>query len=326
MRLILHVGMHKTGTSALQALLRARTEELGRQGILYPTFGQHHDGAHHHLWRDLVDEEASRGFAASIMAEALASPRPIETVLLSSELLEKIGMDSRRSRYVPSFLAHFDSVLVVYFMRNQSEVIQSIFKQWVKDDAVRLGDGPASFLTTHGQQLFYSKYAEWWASVDDHIELRAGLYDGDWSNLWACFQKITGVDLDGSIDKQIYNPSMDGERLKLKHYLNRHVPRDSIDFSLNKWLTSNFSNKPTTSLFRSHEDHAEFQSFYKDENTKLSRIWGVKSLDVSRLSGDPFQTASPRLLTRFLDKLRADKATSESVLLNFDFKIHDYDA
>ncbi|MDP3971934.1 MAG: hypothetical protein Q8P61_03365, partial [Candidatus Nanopelagicales bacterium] len=36
--LILHIGQHKTGTSALQRALRSAVDDLAEQGISYPLF------------------------------------------------------------------------------------------------------------------------------------------------------------------------------------------------------------------------------------------------------------------------------------------------
>ena len=319
MQLILHLGMHKTGTSALQAFLRSHSEQLQQQRVLYPTHGQHHDGAHHHLWQALIDPNMTAEFARTIRTEAEEAPGQIDKIVLSSELLEKIGEDPNRRGSVPALLKAFDTVLVVYFVRNQAEVIQSIFKQWVKDDAVRLGQGPADFLNVHRKQLYYSAYAKWWMRTAENVTFRAALYNGNWSHLWASFSEITGIELDGANVSRIYNTSMDGERLKLKHWLNRNVPESYIDFPLNQWLGRHFSSRPKTTLFRTRDEYQEFQDIYREENRLITEIWGVEGLDEGRMSGAYFQTASPQLVGRFREKLQNDLTTKDSALLEFDF-------
>lgn len=315
MKLILHVGMHKTGTSALQALLRSRKVELVRQGMLYPDHGQHHDGAHHGLWHALADRDHAAAFVAEIFGEADAAGAAVDTILLSSELLEKLGADPARRTTLDTLLDPFESVVVVYFMRNQAEVIQSIFKQWVKDDAVRLADGPANFLRKHGRNLYYSKYASWWENTAKKVSVRAARYTGDWNELWADFSALTRANLQPIEQSALSNVSMDGQRLKLKHWLNGYVPRERLDIPINAWLAKNFSNDPKTSLFRHSEDFLTFQSAYRRENQELAQRWGVIDLDAGRVRGDYFQTASPVLVARFVRELERDPQTQESELL-----------
>lgn len=317
MRLILHVGMHKTGTSALQAKLRSNAHALLQQRILYPAHGRYHDGSHHGLWPALASAGSTSDFLRALSAECEAQSSPVDTVLISSELLEKVGMNAKRSENIHTFLDSFDDVHVLYFLRNQGEVIQSIFKQWVKDDTLRIGMGPSEFLRTQGAHLFYSRYCDWWSSLDRHVRLSVSLYDGKWESLWTRFQDMSGFQIADGEPSRIYNASMDGRQLKLKHWLNRHVPREQIDFDLNSWLTKNFPSTPRTSLFKSEEDFRDFQSAYDEDNARLAKEWGVSGLDSGRVSGAYFQTASPELVEVFFAKLRQDAATRDSALCDF---------
>jgi len=317
MKLLLHIGMHKTGTSALQAFLRSQGARLLAHGALYPAHGQHHDGAHHGLWHALANQDQAAAFVRAIQAEVAESPRAVDTVILSSELLEKIGQDPERAQSIKALISAFDTVEVLYFLRNQGELIQSIYKQWIKDDAMRVGVGPTQFIATHEGSLNYSHYARWWADLAPHVTLRCGLYTGEWSSLWVQFCSLAGLDLDGNRMERSYNPSMDGPCLKLKHWVNRNVPKAYVDFPLNTWLQKNFANEPRTSMFQDEGDFRRFQAQFKDDNALMARTWGVDGLDHGRVSGAFFQTASPRLVDSFMQKMSANPATAESLILNF---------
>ncbi|MBY6203107.1 hypothetical protein KUV65_17180 [Maritalea mobilis] len=308
--------MHKTGTSAIQAHLRANAPELLRQGVLYPTTGQAHDGAHHGLWQALHDHDETAQFIAALEEEISAQGDSVTSILLSSELLEKLAQDPRRAANLATFLELFGRIDVLYFVRNQAKVIQSIYKQWVKDDAVRLSAGPNEFLQQHGGQLFYSKYADWWDAFDDRIALKVGLYDGNWDTLWDQFRNFSGVVLDGCGNSRLYNPSLDGECLKIKHWLNANVPIEAIDFPVNRWLLQNFSSKPKTTLFEDEIALNAFQAHYQAENESFQSRWQIDGLDKAGNKGPYFRTASPALISRFRQAVLQDPTTKDSRVIN----------
>jgi len=318
MKLLLHIGMHKTGTSALQAFLRGQAPALTAQGVLYPRHGQHHDGAHHQLWHALADRSDTQAFREAIEAEAASHDRPIDTLLLSSEMLEKLCLEPTRRANIEAFIRGFDAVRVIYVLRNQAEVVQSIYKQWIMDDAIRLTIGPADFLTTHGDQLHYSLFTQAWAGLPGPVSLQALGYKADWAALWAGFARATGLSLDASSETRRLNASMDGERLKLKHWLNCHAPRDAVDFDLKAFLKRHFANGPATSLFRDKAQLDAFQAQYAADNRVMATRWHVADLDQGHLAGAPFQTASPALVARFFARLAEDPETVASGLRQVD--------
>lgn len=108
-RVVLHAGLHKTGTSAVQAHFAARREELARAGIDYPALGP---GPGHHalaarwlrlpgragarygpaeaeaLWQALAEQVPGADRALLLSAEAFlrASPRQVDMAALRSAL------------------------------------------------------------------------------------------------------------------------------------------------------------------------------------------------------------------------------------------------
>ena len=44
LKIIIHAGMHKTGTTALQSILAEKRVELRGSGVLYPDCGAQHHG------------------------------------------------------------------------------------------------------------------------------------------------------------------------------------------------------------------------------------------------------------------------------------------
>lgn len=88
MRLILHAGTHKTGTSTVQRALDEGREWLRGQGLYYPDARPHFAGEHraHHPWAHSVADQGPDAAAAQDFARSVAGAlRADETALLSAE-------------------------------------------------------------------------------------------------------------------------------------------------------------------------------------------------------------------------------------------------
>ena len=88
-RVILHAGMHKTGSSALQNSLYAHRDPLLNAGILYPTAGLHLDSPkagyrHLGLQRSLAQE----GFNNKRLLEPIGNIPPAELEMAHYAQLE----------------------------------------------------------------------------------------------------------------------------------------------------------------------------------------------------------------------------------------------
>ncbi len=153
MRILLHVGMPKAGSSALQAALAAERDRLARLGILYPR-GPFIPRTHnfllagiaekkrelprllHNAYRDRLDdiEPAFAAWMASLKA-AIASRRP-ETLVLSSEWLFRLRADSKFDRLSAILGSLGGSVEVVAFVRRPSDQYLSSAQQILKGSHV----------------------------------------------------------------------------------------------------------------------------------------------------------------------------------------------
>jgi hypothetical protein len=151
MKTILHIGMPKTGTTALQECLRASRSLLARHGVLYPEnppgcgFNNHrilifgftpYGRLPRHILRqsqytreNYVDKY--REFLRNIYGQVEAT-RPTHTVLSSESLFNRLGPQARRS-LVGALEPLGGDVTVAIYLRKPSEFylsnIQQILKQ-----------------------------------------------------------------------------------------------------------------------------------------------------------------------------------------------------
>lgn len=155
--LFLHIGPAKTGTSAVQHVLRHHDNSV----VIYPKVGLWADGSHHNLvlnyfgefGRPEVVREDPADLLARIGAEARRSSR---NLVISSEALS-----ARRD--IAGFVAALEReigeslrVEIVVVVREHFERAASLYNQRVKDAVTGEKRDPDAFLAAHAQGLCYT--------------------------------------------------------------------------------------------------------------------------------------------------------------------------
>ncbi|ETA50657.1 hypothetical protein [Ponticoccus alexandrii] len=132
-RLVLHVGTHKTGTTAIQTTLRDNRAALARAGLCYPDPAREphpHLPAHNFIYRATLNgAEAMAAERDRIMAEFRASGA--DHLILSEEGLS-LPRDVLQDFFVP-WSQDFDFEIVC-FLRRQDRYAESLFSQYVREN------------------------------------------------------------------------------------------------------------------------------------------------------------------------------------------------
>jgi hypothetical protein len=140
-RLIIHIGLYKTGSTALQAFLAQNVSVLASSGIAYPFIVQRDDGgsgiAIGNIWLELIRLRQKYGSACStdemvelFLGEAIGNAiaeSSLDTVLLSCEHL----CSDSALRIIGSFAVVHD-VSVIAYVRDPYDLYVSRWKQRVK--------------------------------------------------------------------------------------------------------------------------------------------------------------------------------------------------
>lgn len=180
MTVYVHIGLHKTGTSSIQAFLRKNKPALMERGWLYPrtgwTAGGHHNLAYELLGRKRFSEAAGR--LSELAGEIAGAPNAV----LSSEEFEFLELDEVRR--LKAALDGREARIVVY-LRRQDELIGSTYAQQVKMGA---------------RMKPFEEYA------------RASLYNPrfDFSQLLARWGGVFGAD---ALDVAVVSGQTEGQRL-----------------------------------------------------------------------------------------------------------------
>ncbi|MBD3764709.1 MAG: hypothetical protein IE927_08245 [Rhodobacterales bacterium] len=213
--LILHIGRHKTGTSALQHCLARSGDVLRAQGVIYPATGRGQTNAHNPLARqmnpNLTTGSTVPGLMAAIEAERRAAGA--ETVLISAEGLQNVR-HLQRLRAAVDLLAP-RQVVVVCYLRECVDYAVSAWRQVLQAQrrAVPFGE----YLQKFGD---LSVFLARWRAVGD-LRLR-----------WFDLARLEGGDICRDFGRQTgiaglqppagnVNPSIGGNLLYLLYLANR---------------------------------------------------------------------------------------------------------
>lgn len=130
-RLVVHVGLPKTGTTSIQTALLANRGELLKQGVLYPKSGTITSGGHLHLaWQSLDDWKfnPARGGWADVASEVHASKA--DCVFLSAETFGGYSTRDEIIRDITAFASEIDAeIRIVGCARPQASHMESVYAQ-----------------------------------------------------------------------------------------------------------------------------------------------------------------------------------------------------
>jgi len=159
-KLILHIGLDKTGTSTIQNVLHVNRDYLlNNYKILYPLTGQWHDHSHHRIPFSMIknnlhsNEDDLSTLLDSLLNEIATST--CERVVISSEIFRScINLESFDLFY-SSLVELFESVDIVIYLRNQVNWLLSLYNQFVKDNNVRFSQSFNNFFEKTKERADY---------------------------------------------------------------------------------------------------------------------------------------------------------------------------
>jgi hypothetical protein len=186
--LFVHIGTHKTGTSALQTFFRMYRDSLEAKGVHYLNAGIGQGRAHHALaWSIRGMHGRGMGVWDEVRDELAASRAPIDVI--SSEALW--FTDPARVR---DELKDVKDLRIVVYLRRQDRYLQSLYKQAVTSG--RKNDF-ASWRTQMGDRGDFLSVMRRWADAfgRQNMIVRAYERDGARIDVTDDFFEVLGVSI-----------------------------------------------------------------------------------------------------------------------------------
>jgi hypothetical protein len=266
----LHIGAHKTGTTAIQSMLRAEQRRLRWHGFFY-------DRAFYRLGKVLATHSPlSDGDRDRLRREvdARLRGRPEPNIIGSSEaLFGNLFASYANIRVVAEdlrvILADYD-VRIVGCIRRQDDFIQSVYHQYVKRGGTLRFD---AFLQTHDVRAY--RWNELLAHYADVFGRRAlsvvayeALFQTPTALLERLFAPLAAAGFRTVKRPSVRNPSLSPKGIEIAIRCNELLDSDE-QLVLRRFLQSTFNQKPGEkhALF-TEEQRRDLLRFYADSNRK----------------------------------------------------------
>lgn len=211
MRIFLHIGMSKAGSSAIQQMLAQHQEDLLNQGICFPETGLKR--AHYELLRS-----AEAGQSADLIAKCIqeAEAKATDRLVLSAEgfwLLDEPKIRQLRA----DFQDH--SVEAIIYLRRPGDYLRSSFRQGIKRRGKSLS--PQSFLADAKEKLDYPQVLKTWS---DYFDIRARSYDRLKLDLENDFLNAISATIHQPIPRSVVNSTPSDGATRVMYFANKILP------------------------------------------------------------------------------------------------------
>ncbi len=256
--LVLHIGRHKTGTTATQRALTNSEAELERCGFYYPKPPTHYF-AHHELAAPL----SRRAAGTVIPIESILDSRSVLTPIVSSEDFQNCN-----PRLVKDWLGN-RKVLVVVYLREQYEYARSAFCQAVQAQSIHKSFD--EYCTEF--QPDYGRFVSLWMERFGESNVRVRVYDPDvlvGRSIVTDFASVLSPRLQLANQGRA-NPSIGGVLLAFKLLVNRLPIEPDVLLKLSydvladvSRMRSEYSTKPTLAF----ENVLRYQARFSESNSK----------------------------------------------------------
>lgn len=309
-RLLLHIGTHKTGTSALQASLQAGRDHLLTAGVCYPDTSRppwpelpkHCSVFHAAVSDDPALREAERAWLL-----AQARQPGVHTLVISEEGL------SEPQAQLPAFFAPLAESLdieVLCCLRRQDLFVESLFNQFVREQARHESRPPLLFARAPSMRARLDHHAllSRWVPVARrmHVADFDALRSGE--GLLAWFARVGQLSLD-DLPEQRANASPDMRLALLLNRLNRQRTPYRLGplLAASRQLASRQPGARQTTVL-GQDERRRLLAEHTESNARLAADFGVRFDD--SLPADEGAMATEEPGAPYLEALLAELSQS----------------
>lgn len=305
MKLILHIGMGKTGTSSIQLALSQSAEKLKTQHARY--LG---------MWFDMIDPSfrgvvnqskffsqtpdtlQSQAITFYGIIEKIALEEHVDTFIISNEAFS--GQASVLKPFLDEVTKRGNEVRVIGYVRNPGSWLPSAYIQWGIRDKTQKGPVPSYEKMARILVNWYNGLIEWSNLMRDILDVRHYDAVGD---IVTDFAQAAGLDLEIPADRMLERGE-DCEILLRALFANR-FPQQVLPSLFNRAVTGNSKSYPLLeeSLVR-YFDYQSTEQIINDNRALFERC--KESLGIDLLADIPDLPRVPEIddiRTRLIDYL-----------------------
>jgi glycosyltransferase involved in cell wall biosynthesis len=267
-KLYLHIGLPKTGTSAIQNFLINNEKLLKKEyDLYYPNFGRWCDGSHHKIafalgsnpYERMKSDDEQKEYLDELEKDIYKSN--CSRILLSSECFHLYN----NKNFILKFKEKYE-ISIICYIRRQDEYLESIYGQNVRDIVYREKSDFNEFLNNFKENLYYSRILSKWEEFVDRKNIIVKVYDKMTflnNNIIDDFMDIFSIKINSKLktDFKFINTSYSPTVTLYKVLLNIILKEQKEELI---YILQEYSNKNKEPMF----------SFFSDEERKsLIRIF-----------------------------------------------------
>jgi glycosyltransferase involved in cell wall biosynthesis/predicted O-methyltransferase YrrM len=283
--LYLHIGLHKTGTSAIQQFLLENSKILKQNKYLYPEAGV--EAAAHHLLPWTLNDEHPEYKNAEKSTEVIWSEieneikeSQCDKIILSSEDFSSIYKIENLEK-LRQLTKDYHTKIVVY-LRRQDQLLQSQYREMVKQPGSRISHTIQEFTQNEPwiwHFLDYEQRLKDWADVFGKENIIVRVYEKGQlpQGIFVDFCNAVGLSLSNDyVLPEIVNPTLNRDLLEFLRYCNASLTGDTGHWKLINAVDGISQNIGNKDYFEHHtllspDERLEIIQKYEKSNRRVAR-------------------------------------------------------
>lgn len=233
-KLVIHIGVHKTGSSAIQYFMNNnRGVFLQKYKLNYPSMKNDLHHFQHNALVKLLKEGKGEKVLNFINEESFVS----ETVLLSSE---SFSVSTSTPDKLNELKESFDEITIIAYLRRQDLWLESVYRQLVKVERIKITE----------------TFNDW---VDRFLLNPHDLYSCNWMELLSGWSSVFGIN---NIIVRPYEKSQFAEGNIIEDFLKAlEIEYEMADFSAITNTYNRSFNLPASDFLRLMNDSSNIQKW-----------------------------------------------------------------
>lgn len=243
MRVVIHIGTNKTGTSAIQRYLGNNPHILRGEGLIYPITGRRTPDypAHHAMAEELHEFPHRADYIVSQLEEEAANEQ-VDGVFLSSEVFHTINP----LPFVQTLQEAGHQVEAVCVLRNHVDYFASWYRETVKSEISTFDFPNFAYLINKP----YSPFLKHWLNAVGEGNLAVYRFDQHRYSYGAFTNSAFNMILSRHEDFPVENPSVTGNLLLFKRILNNFIIRETSELLIPEMeILASFEQRFLGSMF-----------------------------------------------------------------------------
>ena len=222
-----HIGSHKTGTSAIQKSLYF--SKLEENNYLYPVSILSKGFSHNNLALSILyNRHKDLDHYLYYLEKEIKNNK--NNIIISSEILEKLIFIKKDKilKFLILLKNYFSEIRIIYSIRNEPDLCDSVFKQRVCSKEYYYKEETKTFINEFFNEDFsYNKTIDSWIDTNLISSSYVYWYSDNFLENINNFKQACELEIEIP-DPGIVNPSIEGKILELAYFYNKNIKDDNV--------------------------------------------------------------------------------------------------